>query len=84
MSFLPILLQIVDDSLNLARGNLLNYTRALSIIQYLEKETHYIPWSAAFRNFDYILTRFKPDEVTVFQVKAVFMLFKEDTSMEIK
>lgn len=60
--------QIVDDSLNLARGNQLSYEQALHTIQYLKNETEYVPWYAAFSNFDFILNRFKNDESTIFKV----------------
>lgn len=60
--------QIVDDALNLARGELLSYTQALNTIQYLKNETEYVPWYAALANFKFILTRFKSEERAIFEV----------------
>ncbi|KMQ91241.1 aminopeptidase n [Lasius niger] len=46
--------QLIDDALNLARTGYLKYDASLRIIQYLSKETDYIPWYAAVRAFNYI------------------------------
>ncbi|XP_053667733.1 aminopeptidase N-like [Anopheles marshallii] len=40
--------QLVDDVANLARAGQVGYDVALSLIQYLERETEYIPWSTAY------------------------------------
>ncbi|XP_049534952.1 aminopeptidase N-like [Anopheles darlingi] len=40
--------QLVDDVANLARAGLVDYSVALSLMQYLERETEYIPWSTAY------------------------------------
>lgn len=61
--------KIVDDVLNLARFSYSNYQTAILIVDYLQNEIDYIPWKAAFNNFDYILARFKPDEELLFKVK---------------
>jgi hypothetical protein len=63
-----ILQQIVDDSLNLARANILNYSLALETIQYLEKETHYIPWLAAYNNLGFIVNRFTAKDSPLIKV----------------
>ncbi|KAK0167905.1 hypothetical protein PV327_001760 [Microctonus hyperodae] len=46
--------QLIDDSMNLARVGNLSYNIALYLIGYLEKDTDYIPWSAAWRGIEYI------------------------------
>lgn len=38
--------QLVDDSLNLAQANRIDYGIALGILQYLSRETDHIPWAA--------------------------------------
>lgn len=38
--------QIVDDSLNLAQANRVDYGMAFGILQYLSRETDHIPWAA--------------------------------------
>uniref|UniRef100_A0A1Y9H9F5 Aminopeptidase n=1 Tax=Anopheles farauti TaxID=69004 RepID=A0A1Y9H9F5_9DIPT len=40
--------QLVDDVSNLARAGEVDYEVALSLLQYLERETEYIPWSTAY------------------------------------
>uniref|UniRef100_A0A182J7J6 Aminopeptidase n=1 Tax=Anopheles atroparvus TaxID=41427 RepID=A0A182J7J6_ANOAO len=40
--------QMVDDVANLARAGKVGYDIALSLMQYLERETEYIPWSTAY------------------------------------
>ena len=46
--------QILDDSLTLAREDLLDYPIALETTEYLAKEVDYIPWAAAIAEFKYI------------------------------
>ncbi|XP_052871181.1 aminopeptidase N-like [Anopheles cruzii] len=40
--------QLVDDVANLARAGEVSYDVALSLMQYLKRETEYIPWSTAY------------------------------------
>lgn len=47
--------QLIDDSLNLARAGKLNYSVALSLTDYLEKENDVIPWFAAMNGLNYVL-----------------------------
>lgn len=46
---------LIDDSFNLARANLLNHTKPLSISSYLIKEEDYVPMLSAMRKFSKIL-----------------------------
>ncbi|CAG5124612.1 unnamed protein product, partial [Candidula unifasciata] len=39
--------QIIDDAFSLARVGRIQYDTAFSIVEYLDKERDYIPWSAA-------------------------------------
>lgn len=38
--------QLVDDSLNLARAGVIPYATAFRVLEYLEKEIDYVPWSS--------------------------------------
>lgn len=67
--------QIVDDVLNLARGELLDYKLALSIVQYLEQETNYLPWLAVFNNLLYVQRRFKTEQTDVYKVSFCSEIF---------
>ena len=46
--------QILDDSFNLARADLLDYPTALANTEYLILETDFIPWSSALTGFSYL------------------------------
>lgn len=54
--------QLLDDSLNLARAGLLNYTTALDLTTYLNAETDFIPWVSFFRALTFLNTRFAGTE----------------------
>lgn len=49
--------QIVDDALNLARAGIIEYSKALSVLEYLVKEKEYYPWYSAFSGFGYLRRR---------------------------
>ncbi|KAH8358872.1 hypothetical protein KR093_002952 [Drosophila rubida] len=53
--------QVVDDLLNLARAGLLEYSLALEVLEYLETETNYIPWTSAFNGFNFLAIRLGTD-----------------------
>jgi len=46
--------QIMDDALNLAKSDLLDYETALSVTGYLSKEVEYVPWASALTGLSYI------------------------------
>lgn len=69
--------KIIDDALNIASASLLSYDKALDIVTYLQNETEYAPWKAAFRNFEIILSRFKTNEANIFEVNWVFVYVLE-------
>jgi len=54
--------QLLDDSLNLARANLLDYDLALNLTRYLVKEREYIPWLSGLKSLSYIDKMFRHDE----------------------
>jgi hypothetical protein len=43
---------LVDDSLNFAADGYLDYQTAFGVLQYLSRETDYIPWKAAANNLE--------------------------------
>ncbi|XP_065372514.1 membrane alanyl aminopeptidase [Calliphora vicina] len=53
--------QIVDDLLNLARAGEIEYSLAFDVLEYLETETNYLPWTAAFNGFSYLSIRLGTD-----------------------
>lgn len=59
---------MINDALTFARADLLTYEKALQLVRYLKNETDYVPWTAAFSSFSFILGRFKPDERHIFEV----------------
>ena len=46
--------QILNDALNLAKSDHLDYETALGLTEYLSNEVEYIPWSAALTGLSYI------------------------------
>ncbi|XP_050685905.1 aminopeptidase N-like isoform X1 [Eriocheir sinensis] len=46
--------QLLDDALSLARGGYLTYDVPLDLVNYLEKEVEYVPWSSAMDGFSYL------------------------------
>ncbi|KAM4733614.1 aminopeptidase N-like [Anableps anableps] len=79
--------QLVDDSFNLARAQLLPTAVALRTTTYLSKETEYMPWQSALNNlhyFDLMLDRtevYEPmQEYIRKQVTPLFLYFRNMTS----
>lgn len=50
--------QLIDDAMNLARADLLDYTIALGVTKYLNHEKDYVPWKTAISNLLYIDSMF--------------------------
>lgn len=50
--------QLIDDAMNLARADLLDYTTALDVTKYLNQERDYVPWKTAISNLLYIDSMF--------------------------
>ncbi|SPP82964.1 blast:Membrane alanyl aminopeptidase [Drosophila guanche] len=53
--------QVVDDLFNLARASYVSYDLALEVLEYLETEINYIPWTSAFNGFNYLSIRLGND-----------------------
>lgn len=51
--------QLIDDAMNLARAGIIPYSRALSLTNYLNQDTDYYPWRAAFSGFNFLLQRIR-------------------------
>ncbi len=45
---------LIDDIFALAATKTVSYATAFSLIEYLSKEEHYVPWSSALRSLAYI------------------------------
>lgn len=50
--------QLVDDAFVFAREGMITYTKLFEIIQFLENEIDYTPWSAAYSGVNTLRTRF--------------------------
>lgn len=46
--------QMIDDSFNLARAGLLDYSIAFNVTRYLQQELEYIPWRSAATGFKFL------------------------------
>ena len=46
--------QLIDDAMNLARAEILEYTTALEVTKYLNHERDFVPWKTAINNLLYI------------------------------
>ncbi|XP_023311598.1 membrane alanyl aminopeptidase-like [Anoplophora glabripennis] len=69
--------QIVDDLLNLARANILDYSYAFDIIKYLKYETEYYPWHSAITNFNYLLMQLGEDSVLGSEISSMVLELTE-------
>nr|KAG5686655.1 hypothetical protein BaRGS_013442 [Batillaria attramentaria] len=55
--------QIINDAWNLAGGGYLNQSIALSVVEYLDKEEDYVPWTAASAELGYVKTMLATTEL---------------------
>ena len=46
--------QLMDDAMNLARADILDYRTALEVTKYLVHEVDYVPWKTAINGLNYI------------------------------
>lgn len=68
--------QLIDDSMNLARGGYLNYEIALNISRYLKHEDEHVPWKSAITAFNFIDSMFINDgDYHLIKVKSLFFIF---------
>ncbi|KAM9376141.1 aminopeptidase Ey-like [Pholidichthys leucotaenia] len=55
--------QLIDDSFNLARAEIIDTVMALRTTTYLNNERDYMPWQSALNNLDYFFLMFDRSEV---------------------
>ncbi|KFB52688.1 AGAP013146-PA-like protein [Anopheles sinensis] len=58
--------QIVDDLFNLAAADVMSYTAALNILDYLKTETEYLPWRAAINGLEDLSLKIHADDEKLF------------------
>lgn len=68
--------QLINDVFELARYSYTNYKNAINLADYLQNEIDYLPWGAAFKYFEQLLPRFKPNNLHIFEVCANINLLK--------
>lgn len=70
--------QLIDDSMNLARGGLLPYEIALNLTTYLQHEDDYVPWKAAISTFSFIDEMFvqQGDYHLLKVTKSLFLIYE--------
>lgn len=50
---------LIDDLMNLARADYIDYKTVISALMYLNRESNYIPWRAFYNNLPYLDNRFR-------------------------
>uniref|UniRef100_A0A182F8D7 Aminopeptidase N n=3 Tax=Anopheles albimanus TaxID=7167 RepID=A0A182F8D7_ANOAL len=68
--------QIVDDLFNLARADIVSYERALDLLDYLRKETEFLPWLAAANGLSTLSQKIHEEDEALF-TNYVLDLFAE-------
>ena len=70
--------QLVDDIMNLARSQKVDYDLAMDLLLYLKSENEYIPWAAAFRSLEYVKTRMAASNENSALFKTLILDLLED------
>ncbi|XP_032687648.1 putative aminopeptidase-2 [Odontomachus brunneus] len=65
---------LIDDVMNLARANYVNYKIAISATQYLTRERNYAPWRAFYNNLPYLNRRFRGRDMDTLYKKYLVSL----------
>lgn len=68
--------QLINDVFELARYSYTNYKNAINLVDYLQNEIDYAPWGAAFKYFERLLPRFKPNDLYIFETFGWKLLTK--------
>ncbi|XP_043466933.1 aminopeptidase N-like [Leptopilina heterotoma] len=67
---------IIDDLLNLARANLVDYTLAFEGLNYLKQETNYLPFKTAFNALDHLTRKLSGQQEFSLYTKYLTRLLK--------
>ncbi|XP_011870129.1 PREDICTED: uncharacterized protein LOC105563274 [Vollenhovia emeryi] len=67
---------LIDDLMNLARADYIDYKTVISATMYLEKENNYFPWRAFFNNLPYLNNRFAGREIEHLYKKWLTLLIE--------
>lgn len=63
---------LIDDLMNLARANYVNYGIVISATEYLIRERNYLPWRAFYNNLPYLNRRFRGRDMdTLYKVATL-------------
>lgn len=63
---------IIDDVMNLARADYIDYKTAISTTMYLKREIDYLPWRAFYNNLPYLNNRFRGRDIEgLYKVHAI-------------
>lgn len=49
---------LIDDLMNFARADYIDYKTVISALMYLKRENDYLPWRAFYNNLPYLNNRF--------------------------
>ncbi|EFN87053.1 Aminopeptidase N [Harpegnathos saltator] len=67
---------LIDDLMNLARADYVNYGIAISATEYLAEEKDYLPWRAFYNNLPYLNRRFWGRDIEALYKKYLVLLIK--------
>uniref|UniRef100_A0A182QDN7 Aminopeptidase n=1 Tax=Anopheles farauti TaxID=69004 RepID=A0A182QDN7_9DIPT len=68
--------QIVDDLLNLARADIIGYSKVLNMLEYLKNESEYAPWLAALNGLGTLSLRIHQQDEELFTQYILDILAK--------
>lgn len=67
---------LIDDLMNLARADYIDYKTVISATMYLQKEDNYFPWRAFFNNLPYLNNRFAGRDIEGIYKVRMLQLYK--------
>jgi len=67
---------IIDDVMNLARADYVDYKLAISATMYLKREIDYLPWRAFYNNLPYLNNRFRGRDIeSLYKVRVYYYFY---------